>query len=183
MMNSLIQFAATETAAHTDAGILTQLGIDAKMLVLQLIAFLVLLFLLNRFVYPALIGSVDARKEQIDESRKLAEEAKQHAQSVEEQVDKLMKEARAEASAIVTTAKDEANAAISDAEKKARARGETIVQQAQEQIDKDIAKARQALRSETLELVALATEKVVGSEVSGKLGDKVIERAVSEAKA
>ncbi len=182
MMNSLIQFAATESSAHSDAGIFSQLGIDWKMLLFQLIAFLILLAVLKKFVYPSLIGIVDERQKQIDEGRKLAEEAKEQAKSTEDEVAKLMKEARSEAGAIVATAKDEASAAIAEAESKAKARSEAIVRQAQEQIDKDVAAAREALKSETLALVARATEKVVGKEVSGTLGDKVIERAVSEAK-
>lgn len=179
MMNSLIQFAATEAASGDIFG---QLGIDWKTLILQLIAFLILLAVLSKFVFPALIKTVDERQKNIEEGRKMAEEAKEHAKSAEDDVAKLMKQARVEASAIVATAKDEANAVLSDTETKAKARADVIVKQAQEQIDKDINAARAALQSETLQLVALATEKIVGKEVSGKLGDKVIERAVSEAK-
>ena len=179
MTNHLLQFAATEAASGDVMG---QLGIDWQMLILQLIAFLILLFVLGKFVYPILIGAVDERKKQVDESRKFAEKAQAQAKSTEDEVARLMKEARAEASSIVATAKDEANNVVSEAEKKAKERTDAIVSQAQTQIDKDINAAKQALKSETLELVALATEKVVGKEVSGKLGDAVIERAVSEAK-
>lgn len=179
MTNHLTQLAATEAASGDVMG---QLGIDWEMLVLQLIAFLILLFLLKKFVYPVLIGVVDERKKQVDESRKFAEEVKAQAQTTEDEVAKLMKQARIEASEIVATAKDEAQHALSQAETKAKERADAIVTQAQAQISKDIAKARQELQAETLELVALATEKVVGADVRGKLGDKVIERAVSEAK-
>lgn len=179
MMNHLIQFAATEAAS---GDIFSQLGIDWKTLLLQLVAFLVLLFVLKKFVFPSLINVVDERHAQIEESRTMAEQAKAHAETAEEEVAKLMKQARVEATDIVATAKDEASAAIAEAEMKAKARADVIVKQAQEQIDKDMIAAREALRTETLELVALATEKIVGKEVSGKLGDKVIERAVSEAK-
>lgn len=182
MMNSFIQFAVTESASHSEAGIFTQLGIDWKMLILQLVAFLILLAVLRKFVYPPLMKVVDDRQKQIEDSRKLAEEVKAQAESTEDEVAKMMKEARREASAIVATARDEAGAAVADAETKAQERAESIVRQAREQIDKDIKKAREALQKDTLELVALATEKVVGAEVRGKIGDKVIERAVSEAK-
>ena len=181
-MNFLIQFATTSSAAEAETGIMNQLGIDLKMLVLQFIAFMILLLLLKKFVFPTFISIVDQRQKQIEDSRKMAEEAKEQAQSTEQEVAQLIKQARAEASEIVATAKSEADATLTQAEQKAKDRAELIVQQAHDDIQKDIAKARSALATETLELVALATEKVVGNEVAGKLGDDVIKRAVSEAK-
>lgn len=175
----LTQFASTESAS--DGGIFGALGIDITMLVLQAIAFLILVVLLGKFVYPVLIKAVDDRQEKIEESVKAAQAAEEKAESAQENIAALLKEARKEAKEIVTTAKDEAAAMVEASDKKAKQRSEKIVADAHEQIEKDVIAARKALHNDTIELVALATEKVIGKTMSSSVDDKVIAAAVKEA--
>ncbi len=71
-MNTFTQFAETGAAS---GGVLVALGIDWKMLILQVIAFVVLVWLLGRFVYPIFIKTVDARQAEIEAGSKAAAEA------------------------------------------------------------------------------------------------------------
>ncbi len=177
-MDFLTQFAATEEAASGD--IMTTLGIHWELLAFQIIAFLILVWALGKFVYPWLMKSVDERQAKIEESVKAAEEAEKKAESAQEDIAKLLKDARVEAKDIVTTAKDEAAAMVADAEGKAKARAEKIVKDAHEQLEKDVIAARKALHNDTIELVALATEKIVGKTVSESVDKKIIAQAVKE---
>lgn len=177
---TLVATAAAHSEEKTD--IFTSLGIDWTLLGLQTVAFLILVGLLAKFVYPVFMKTIDKRQEAIDESVKAAKQAEAKAESAQDEVAKLLKEARKEASDIVTTAKDEATAMVEASDQKAKARAEKIVADAHEQIEKDIIAARKALHNDTIELVALATEKVVGTTVTDKLDDKVIAAAVKEAK-
>lgn len=178
-MNLLTQFASTEPAS---GDVFAALGIDVKMLIFQVIAFVILVWLLGKFVYPILMKTVDARQAEIEASSKAAADAEKQAAEAKQAVEKLMKQARREASDIVTTAKEEATAAIEAAEAKSKTRAERIVADAYAQIDKDIVAAKKALHNETLELVALATEKVVGKTVNAKVDDAVISAAVKGVK-
>ena len=175
----LTQFA--ETSAPS-GGIVEALGIDWQMLVFQIIGFLVLVWLMSKFVYPVLIKQVDKRQALIEESTKAAVEAEKNAVKAEEKIKALLSEARKEAADIVTTAKNESNQMVSSAEQKAKENAERIVTSAHESIEKDIIAAKKALHNETLELVALATEKVVGKTVDAKVDAKVVESALKEAK-
>ena len=177
-MNPLTTFAATEKAAGGD--IFTTLGIHWELLVFQIVAFLILVWALGKFVYPWLMKSVDERQAKIEESVKAAEEAERKAESAQEDIAKLLKEARTEAKDIVTTAKDEAAAMVADAESKAKTRADKIVKDAHDQIEKDVIAARKALHNDTIELVALATEKVMGKAVSIDVDKKIIAAAVKE---
>lgn len=176
-MEYMTQFAATEEAS---GDIMTTLGIHWELLAFQIIAFLILVWALGKFVYPWLMKSVDERQAKIEESVKAAEEAEKKAESAQEDIAKLLKEARVEAKDIVTTAKDEAVAMVADAESKAKNRAEKIVKDAHEQLEKDVIAARKALHNDTIELVALATEKVVGKTVDAKADSKIIAEAVKE---
>lgn len=177
-MEYVTQFAATEEAASGD--ILTTLGIHWELLVFQIIAFLILVWALGKFVYPWLMKSVDERQEAIEASVKAAAAAEEKAAEAQDEIGKLLKEARAEAKEIVATAKDEAVAMVAASEDKAKKRAEKIVSDAHDQLEKDIIAARKALHNDTIELVALATEKVVGKTVNDSVDKKIIAEAVKE---
>ena len=179
-MGILTQLASTE-AAPASGNIFTSLGIDWKVLLLQTVAFLLLVWLLGKFVYPWLMKSVDERQEKIEESVKAAQAAEKKAESAQDEIAKMLKEARKEASEIVITAKDEAAAMVESSDKKAKARSEKIVADAHDQIEKDVIAARKTLHNDTIDLVAMATEKVIGKTVTDKVDDKVIASAVKEA--
>ncbi|MDB5168156.1 MAG: atpF [Candidatus Saccharibacteria bacterium] len=178
-MNILTQLAATEPAS---GGVLGALGIDLWMLVFQAIAFLILVLVLGKYVYPTLIKVVDDRQAKIEASTAAATEAEKKAVEAKDVTEKLMKQARKEAAEIVTTAKEEAAAALELADTKSKERAERIIADAHLQINKDIVAAKKVLHNETLELVALATEQVIGKTISPKVDDAVISAAVKGAK-
>lgn len=167
---------------HETPGFFEALGIDWKLLVLQTIAFLVLLWFLGKFVYPPLTKMLDKREADIEAGVKAAQAAEKKADEAKAEVEKLLKAARSEAGDIVATAKEEAAATVEAADTKAKTRAERIVAEAQEQIEKDVLAARKVLRDETMDLVMAATEKVVGTAVSAKVDKDVIADAVKGAK-
>lgn len=173
-----------ETFASTtsEGNVFTSLGIDGQMLLFQGIAFLILVWLLGKFVFPVLIKAVDDRQAAIEASTKAADEARVKAEAAEAEVAKLLATARREAKDIVATAKTEATAAVQAAEDKAVSRAKKIVAGAQEQIEKDTIAAKKALHNETIELVASATEKILGKTVDSKVDQKVVAQAVEEAR-
>jgi F-type H+-transporting ATPase subunit b len=157
----------------TTGNIFTSLGIDWRMLILQIVAFLILVFALGKWVYPWLMKSVDDRQRHIDEANKAAEDAKKDAEQAEAKMEALLADARRQATDIVATARLESANALSAADEKARATSERIIADAHAQLEKDIATAQKALHDQTLELVALTTEKVIG-----KANSKVIDNAL-----
>lgn len=180
-MSFLSHFAATET--HEASGdIFSALGIDWRLLILQIIAFLILVVILGKFVYPWLMKSVDERQANIEAANKAAAQAQKAAEENEHKVAELLDEARKEAAEIVNTAKLESAEIVSASEKKAQKTAEKIMADAHEQIDKDVENLRKALHNETLELVALATEKVVGASHDKKADSALIAKAVEEAR-
>ena len=180
MNNFLTQFASSEAVAEkTD--LFSSIGVDWELLILQTIAFLVLLWFLKKFVYPPLVAMLDKREAQIEESTRAAVEASKRASESQEKVDKLLAQARSEAREIVATAKSEAGAMLTDAEAKSKQQAENIVAQAQDSIAKEVLAAKKALHNETIELVAQATEKVVGKTVDAKVDNSVIKAALGDA--
>lgn len=158
------------------------LGIDGKLLVFQIIAFALLTWLLSKYVFPVLMKAVDERQKRIDESNAAAADAAKHAAETEAKLSHMLKEARSEAADIVTTAKEEAANLLAKSEEKSKVQAERIVAAAHESIDKDVIAAKKALHNETIELVAQATEKVVGKTVSGEVDKKLVAQSIEEIK-
>lgn len=178
-MNFLSNVAST---TEPEGDLLSALGIDWQLLIVQIVAFLILVWLLGKFVYPWLMKSVDERQKSIEDAAKAAKEAQNSAAASEAETAKLLKQARKDAAEIVETAKLEATTFVTETETRAKSTAEKIVADAKAQIDKDIDKARRELHDETLELIALATEKIVRKKLDKKADEALITEALKEAK-
>ncbi|MBL8122044.1 F0F1 ATP synthase subunit B [Candidatus Saccharibacteria bacterium] len=177
MTHLFTQFAAEEATSPVEA-----LGIDVKLLVFQVIAFALLTWLLSKYVFPVLMKAVDERQKRIDESNAAASEAAKQAAEAETKIAGMLKTARSEASDIVATAKEEAAGLIAKSEEKSKVQAERIVAQAHESIEKDVLAAKKALHNETVELVAQATEKVVGKTITNTVDKQIITESLKEIK-
>lgn len=176
MMQFIQIFGATEAKevvheAAAEKSFFEVLGIDWRLLVLNLLAFIVLVWVLSKFVYPPLVKAIDKREKAIEASVKAAEQAEAKAEATQQEISDLFQKARAEAAEIVDIAHKEAANAVKEAEDKSKARAEQIIAEARTQLDADVLKARKALKAEAVALVVAATEKVVGEKLDAK-GDQ-----------
>lgn len=182
-MLSTLTYLASETAHQEASGdLFASLGINWQMLLFQMLAFIILVVLLGKFIFPILMKAVDDRQAKIEEAGKAAEKAEQKAEAAEAKIEEVLKKARVEAADIVTTAKDEATQMIEKAESQAKARSERIVAEAQEDIHKDVLAARKALEKDTIALVKKAAGLAVAGVADEKLDTALIKKSVEGAK-
>ena len=179
MERLVTQFANAEAHAAEKADLFGSLGIDWKLLVLQSVAFLILLFVLSKWVYPPLAAMLDKREKDLRTAEKSARE---NADKTEKMINASMRKARAEARDIVASARNEAAEIVEAAAKKAEARADGIIEAARTEIAGEVAAARQALHNETLQLVAEATGTLVNEKLDAKKDGKLIEKALKEAR-
>jgi len=179
-MTFLSQFATETTTANQS--LFSALGIDWRLLILQIIAFLLLVLLLGKFVYPWLMKSVDERQAGIEAATKAAAAAQKAAEENKKVVAELLAQARVEANEIISTAKLASAETLTASEKKAVKVAERIVADAHNQLDKDVANARKLLYNDTLELVGLATEKVIAKKLDSKADSELIADAMKASK-
>lgn len=162
-MNGILLFAEATTAAESTGGgdLFGALGIDWRLLILQAVAFLVLVWLLGKYVYPWLMKSVDQRQADLEATAKASHEAQTRLGEVKAEAEHLLAQARKQSQEIVSTAKTEAADLAMASETRARQTAERIASDAHDQLQKDVAAAKRDLYNETLKLVSLTTEKVV----------------------
>lgn len=181
-MSFISYIAETAVAPEASNDLFSALGIDWRLLVLQIVAFLILVFLLGKFVYPWLMKQVDERQTAIEAAAKAAIEAQASAAESHERVAELLVEARTQAAQIVDTAKLEASQMVSASEERARSTAEKIAAEAKATVEKSIENAKRELHDETLELITLATEKVIHTKLDKKTDAALIASALKESK-
>lgn len=174
-------FAAAAEAEANSPGLLQALGIDGKLLLQQAVAFLILMAILRKWVYPVLIKAIDDRRNAIEAGLAEAKKAQEMLEQTEEKVSAMLKDARGNADELLARATTEAAGIVSDAEGKAKTRAEQIVKDAQSQLQAEVTKARAALKRDTVQLVALATERIIHEKVDTRKDTELIERALSSA--
>jgi F-type H+-transporting ATPase subunit b len=164
--------------AATSGGLLGALGIDWKALVFNAIAFLIILGLLGKYVYPVLNKALDAKADELNSATKLQQAAEAKLAEAEVERQAILARANVTADKLVDDAKAEAGETVKQARVRASAEADRILAEAREDLDRDVAAARRILRAETAQLVVQATEIVVGEKLDPKRDEALINRSL-----
>lgn len=173
--------AATEHTPEAAGGI-AALGLNLEAFLFQLITFVIVFVILRQFVFKKLVRTLDDRRNAVESSIKHAAETEEKLKKAEETIAGMLADGRKQADDIVATAHKEAAHMVEEAEAKAAKRAEHIVAEAQSRMDVEVAKARDALKAETVQLVAAATEQIIGEKLNPAKDAALIKSALSKAK-
>ena len=177
MNNILTQFASEKAA---DGSLFQALGIDWRMLVFQIIGFVILVLLLAKFVFPVFNKVIDAREKSFKASAEAAEQAKKDAEAAEKRIAKELAEAKKQAADTIDIAHKESAAMLAAAEEKAKKRADHIVESAHASLEQDVRAARETLKDEMKSLVADATETVIKQKLDTAGDKKLITEALAK---
>jgi F-type H+-transporting ATPase subunit b len=173
-----IFLAETEGSAGGIGALFTALGLNLPALILNMLAFLVIVWVLGKFVYPTLIKALDAKKDEYEAAARMEAEAKTALAGAEDKANQALTEARRAADEILASAKADATAQIEAARTKATEQAERLVAEAHEQLNRDILTARKELKSETAKLVAGATGAVLKEKLDSSRDAELINRSL-----
>lgn len=179
-MLQIFKFANEEAAASGGglASLFNALGLNLQALILNTAAFLVVCWILGKWVFPPLIKALDAKKDELEAATRLENEAKLSLEKAESKAEAVVKEARVSADEILAAAKADATEQIESARVKAQAQGERLVAEAHEQLSRDVLAARAELKSETARLVAEATGAVLNEKLDSEHDRALIGRSL-----
>lgn len=148
-------------------------------LIVELIAFLIVLWVIGHFVLPRLTEALDKRAAQIKTQLEAADEAQADASRADDDRRAALEQARQQAREIVATANQTAEQVRTDAQARGQAEYDRIVANA----DVEIALARQRAVEEAAarmgEVVMEVVERIIGREVNADVHHDLIEQAVT----
>jgi F-type H+-transporting ATPase subunit b len=157
---------------------LSDFGVQPILLAAQVVNFLLLLFILKKFLYGPLLKVLAQRREKIAESLKNAEEIEELRLKIEQDREKVL----AKASEDVQKLLDEAKKEIEGMKEEGRVQAESLAAQIIHKGEIEANAKAEALRQEVMgkvaEIVAVGMEKVTGKSMSKKDQRTLIDREI-----
>lgn len=142
----------------------------------QTIAFAFFVWFCMKFVWPLLLGMIEAREKRIADGLAAAEKGEQKLADAEQKYNELVEEGKQQAANIIAQAHKRHDEIVEEAKGNAREEGERIKQSARSEIDQEREMAREALRKQVGELALQGAEQILMREVDRKAHNDVLEK-------
>ena len=146
--------------------LLTKLGIDWRLFIAQAVNFVVLLVLLQRFLYKPLITMLDKREARLKKGLELTDAMEVKSKHMEEEHAQIVRTARGEAERIISTAVSDAEASRAKLLEDARTEAKRILDEGKAILQEQQRLTINAARKEVAALVVESTRKII-VEVNG----------------
>lgn len=159
----------------------TALVVHPFWVLVSIVNFLVLLYLLRRFMWGPILATLDRRAAKIREGLELTESARREREQLKQEVEKTLAEARREAAAIAERTTKAAEGAAADIRTQAKAEADRIREKGRADAQHLHDQALAQLRSEVASMVVLAASRILGREISSEQHRALIERSLDEA--
>ncbi|MFL6101065.1 MAG: F0F1 ATP synthase subunit B [Actinomycetales bacterium] len=152
--------------------------------VVEVLAFLILLWLLSRYVLPPLNKALEDRQEQIRSQFEASEKAQHDAAEALEEYKQQLADAREEAGRMREEAREQGAAIIAQMRQQAQAEAERITAGAHSQIEAERQQALNSLRTEVGGMATTLASRIVGEALEDPARQsRVVERFLAELEA
>ncbi len=144
--------------------------------------FLVLLFILGKFAWPAILTAIKARNESIRKALDAAGKAKEEMAQLQADNKKILAEAKAERDALFKEAKQVKDKLIADAKETAKEEAKKLIQNAREAIQAEKAAAINDMKKQMAILSVDIAEKILRTKLEeSKAQKELVDKLINEA--
>ncbi len=144
-------------------GILENVGFDLKVFIFNTINFVILIFLLKKFLFDKVMSVIDERERLIDEGLTNAAKADENLKSANDERLKIIEDAKARKEAMLDEAKKEADTLHNEVKSKALAEAGYIRDKAQQ----DSLKTKEKIMSSVQKNIAKIVTKELKDKIEG----------------
>ncbi|HET6913975.1 MAG TPA: F0F1 ATP synthase subunit B [Rhodanobacteraceae bacterium] len=146
----------------------------------EVIAFLIMIALTMKFVWPPLTRAIEERQHKIAEGLEAADRARKELADADARSADELKRARAEAAVIIERANQQASQLVDKARADALLEAAKVKATAQADIDNMAHRARAELRGQVAQLAIAGAEKILKREINADTHKALIEQLVAE---
>jgi F-type H+-transporting ATPase subunit b len=161
---------------HAASGPLT---IEFGLMFWTIVVFLLLLLILKKFAYPALLGAVEARERALQEQLDAAERNRAESEALLAEHKKLLAEARTQAHGLLVEARTTAEKERALAMEKTLQEQQQLLERARRDIVDERDRAIAELRREAVELSLAAASKLIGERLTSETDRKLVQEYLS----
>lgn len=157
------------------------LGLDLWGLIVQLIAFIIFIYLFWRFALGPITNMLDERSKRIAESMAAADAMRLEMAAASARNEEILAKARQQAQQIIVQAREVSDATVTRAQKEAGEQAEAYLARAQATLRQETEQARLQLRQELADLAVMAAGRIVKKELDPAAQTRLIEETLAEA--
>lgn len=155
-------------------------GLNPILLLAQIVNFLILVFLLNRFLYKPILSVLKTRQEKIEKGLEDSKKSEELLVKTKEEYQKTLREATEEARKILNDAKDHAQELKRSFEEQAKVEREQLISEAKENLLQERQAMEKELMSGVLRVASNLVEKTLSTVLTGndkkRIEQQVIKR-------
>ena len=149
----------------------------------QLLIFIGLVFLLKKYAWKPILDSVNERESSIKNALLSADKARKEMESLNQDNQKIIKEARSEKEKLLKEASNAGSLIIEEAKKEAKVSAEKLIIKAQQSIESEKKAAIEDLKNQVADISLKMAEKILQSELEDKDKQiKLIENLLKDSK-
>jgi F-type H+-transporting ATPase subunit b len=149
-------------------------------LIAQAIMFAIFVWFCMRFVWPPIVGALEARKKQIADGLAAADRGKHELELAARRASESLHEAKMKASEIIAQAEKRSAQIVDEAKGTAKAEGDRMLAAARAEMEQEVFRAREQLRGQVAALVVAGAEKVLRREIDAKAHADLLETVKNE---
>jgi F-type H+-transporting ATPase subunit b len=168
---SIIAPTAQEHGAAPPSG---PLAVEPGLMIWTVFIFLLLLAVLRKVAWPAVLGAVEAREKALEEQIAEAERNRAEAAALLAEHKKLIADAKAQAHGIIVEARSVAEKERALAMEKTKQEQEELLARARREIGTERERAIQDLRREAVDLSLAAASKLIGERLGADTDRKLV---------
>ncbi|MBI1982173.1 MAG: F0F1 ATP synthase subunit B [Candidatus Levybacteria bacterium] len=157
-------------------------GLDPFLLGAQVVNFLIILYLLKRFLYKPILDLLKNRETVIKDGLQKAQEAVLLLEKTKEEEKRIIKNAQAEAKKLLENAKIHSLSLTAKLEESSKKQAERILLQAKAQIEQETRSAEERLMSNVSRVAMQFLQKSVSQLFDKKDQEEVMKKAIEQLK-
>ena len=160
--------------------ILDSLGVNFKAIIVQAVGFLILLFILKKYLFGRISAMLKERSEGVKNEYTKIENDKVEAERLRIEYQRKLSEAEAEAVKRIQEAVNEGSRVSEEIIKRAKEEIEWMKVKAQEGIDQERKKALADIRNQVVTLSILASSRLIRQSISAQTAEKLVDDFIEE---
>jgi F-type H+-transporting ATPase subunit b len=162
--------------------VLHNFGVEWQLVLAQVINFLIIFYLLKRFLYKPVFNMLKKRADAIKEGLSKADDSKKALDEALVKEKKILKEAHDTAKKIIQEAKEASETVAKNIEEKAKKQADQMLEDARAQIEREARLAEKELEKHVSELSIKILKQSLGKVFTEKEQSEVVAKAAKEMK-
>jgi len=162
--------------------ILEDFGVEPILLLAQVVNFVILLYILKRFLYKPILKVLEERKKRIETSVKQSEEMQKRFDEITKKQTEILDKAKVESEQIIEGAKNEAKILADQIQLNATNAGNETIKRTQQTLEIEKQKMINEAKREIVDVVTSITEKVVQKNLTKGDKERLVRQVLTEIK-